>query len=110
MNNNYVVGLDFGMLFGCVVVVWVNDGVEMGVVVYEYFYGVMDCILSVVDGCKFLLDFVFQDFVDYLEIFEMIVCGVVKDVGVDFDYIVGIGLDVIFVIVVVVMKDGILLC
>lgn len=30
MNNNYVVGLDFGTLSGRAVVVRANDGAEMG--------------------------------------------------------------------------------
>lgn len=46
MNNNYVVGLDFGTLSGRAVVVRANDGAEMGAAVHEYPHGVMDRTLS----------------------------------------------------------------
>ena len=36
MNNNYVVGLDFGTLSGRAVVVRANDGAEMGAVSYTH--------------------------------------------------------------------------
>lgn len=42
MNNNYVVGLDFGTLSGRAVVVRASDGAEMGAAVHEYPHGVMD--------------------------------------------------------------------
>lgn len=45
MNNNYVVGLDFGTLSGRAVVVRANDGAEMGAAVHEYPHGVMDLSL-----------------------------------------------------------------
>ena len=41
MNNNYVVGLDFGTLSGRAVVVRASDGAEMGATVHEYPHGVM---------------------------------------------------------------------
>ena len=46
MNNNYVVGLDFGTLSGRAVVVRASDGAEMGAAVHEYPHGVMDRPLS----------------------------------------------------------------
>ena len=85
MNNNYVVGLDFGTLSGRAVVVRANDGAEMGAAVHEYPHGVMDRTLSAADGRKLPPDFALQDPVDYLETLETIVRGAVKDAGVDPD-------------------------
>ena len=70
MNNNYVVGLDFGTLSGRAVVVRANDGAEMGAAVHEYPHGVMDRTLSAADGRKLPPDFALQDPVDYLETLE----------------------------------------
>jgi len=64
MNNNYVVGLDFGTLSGRAVVVRANDGAEMGAAVHEYPHGVMDRTLSAADGRKLPPDFALQDPVD----------------------------------------------
>ena len=61
MNNNYVVGLDFGTLSGRAVVVRANDGAEMGAAVHEYPHGVMDRTLSAADGRKLPPDFALQD-------------------------------------------------
>ncbi|MEK6741219.1 MAG: ribulokinase [Actinomycetota bacterium] len=110
MNNNYVVGLDFGTLSGRAVVVRANDGAEMGAAVHEYPHGVMDRTLSAADGRKLPPDFALQDPVDYLETLETIVRGAVKDAGVDPDHIVGIGLDVTSATVVAATKDGTPLC
>ena len=110
MNNNYVVGLDFGTLSGRAVVVRASDGAEMGAAVHEYPHGVMDRTLSAADGRKLPPDFALQDPADYLETLETIVRGAVKDAGVDPDHIVGIGLDVTSATVVAATKDGIPLC
>ena len=110
MNNNYVVGLDFGTLSGRAVVVRASDGAEMGATVHEYPHGVMDRTLSAADGRKLPPDFALQDPADYLETLETIVRGAVKDAGVDPDHIVGIGLDVTSATVVAATKDGTPLC
>ena len=87
----YTLGIDFGTLSARAVIANVENGCEMGGAVFEYPHGVMDVCLP--DGKPLPSDWALQHPGDYQLALENVVCGAVRDAGVDQRDIIAIGVD-----------------
>jgi len=70
MEEQFVVGVDFGTLNGRAAVVRVSDGKVLASAAVDYEHGVMDETLTAGDGQKLPPDFALQVPGDYLAVFR----------------------------------------
>ncbi len=110
MEEQYVVGVDFGTLNGRAVVVRVSDGEVLASAAADYEHGVMDESLTAGDGQKLPPDFALQVPNDYLAVFREAVPEALQSSGIDASAVIGPGLDVTSATVVAAKKDGTPLC
>lgn len=109
MEDQYVVGVDFGSLSGRAVVVRVADGREMGEAVYAYPHGVMDTTLTPT-GATLPPDWALQEPQDYLDVLRHAVPQALDASGVDPSAVVGVATDFTACTVLPVLADGTPLC
>src|SRR3954452_9580712 len=109
MDEQYVVGVDFGTLSGRAVVVRVSDGAELGSAVCDYPNGVIERTLPET-GERLGSSWALQDPDDYREVLRTAVPAAVKDAGVDPGAVVGIGTDFTASTPLPALADGTPLC
>jgi L-ribulokinase len=105
----YTIGIDYGTLSARAVLVRVDDGEEIGSVVYEYPHGVMERALAAT-GAELPPDWALQDPADYVEALGATVPRVMESSGVPPADVVGIGIDFTASTVMPVLRDGTPLC
>jgi L-ribulokinase len=109
MEEQYVVGVDFGTLSGRAVVVRVGDGAELGSAVTDYPNAVIERTLPET-GERLGSSWALQDPDDYREVLRTAVRAAVKDAGVDPADVVGIGTDFTASTPLPALADGTPLC
>jgi L-ribulokinase len=109
IQDEYVVGVDFGTLSGRALVVRVADGAEAGTAVHEYASGVMDQVLAAT-GEPLPPDWALQDPEDYREVLRRAVPAAVASAGIDPAGVIGIGTDFTACTVLPATADGTPLC
>jgi L-ribulokinase len=105
----YTIGIDYGTLSARAVVVRVDDGEEVGSVVYEYPHGVMERALAAT-GAELPPDWALQDPADYVEALRQTVPDALSSSGVSPSDVIGIGIDFTASTVMPVLRDGRPLC
>ena len=110
MNEQFVVGVDFGTLSGRAAVVRVSDGKVLGSAAVDYAHGVMDETLTAGDGQQLPPDFALQVPNDYLAVFREAVPQALESSGIDTSRVIGLGLDVTSATVVAAKADGTPVC
>jgi L-ribulokinase len=109
MEEQYVVGVDFGTLSGRAVVVRVSDGAELGSAVSDYPNAVIERTLPET-GERLGSSWALQDPDDWREVLRTAVPAAVKDAGVDPATVVGIGTDFTASTPLPALADGTPLC
>jgi L-ribulokinase len=109
LNDQYVVGVDFGTLSGRALVVRVADGAELGTAVHDYAHGVLDEALGA-GGVALPPDWALQVPADYRDVLRRAVPAAVADAGVDPTRVIGIGIDCTACTVLPTLADGTPLC
>src|SRR3954470_2555749 len=92
MDEQYVVGVDFGTLSGRAVVVRTSDGAELGSAVSDYPNAVIERTLPET-GERLGSSWALQDPDDWREVLRTAVPAAVKDAGVNPTAVVGIATD-----------------
>jgi L-ribulokinase len=109
MEEQYVVGVDFGTLSGRAVVVRVSDGAELGSAVTDYPNAVIERTLPET-GERLGSSWALQDPDDWREVLRKAVPAAVKDAGVEPKAVVGIGTDFTASTPLPALADGTPLC
>jgi L-ribulokinase len=109
MEEQYVVGVDFGTLSGRAVVVRVSDGAELGSAVCDYPNAVIERTLPET-GERLGSSWALQDPDDWREVLRTAVSAAVEDAGVDPENVVGIGTDFTASTPLPTLSDGTPLC
>ena len=109
MQEQYVVGVDFGTLSGRAVVVRVSDGIELGSAVTPYPHQVVDHRLPG-SGRELAPDWALQVPDDYREVLRVAVPAAVAAAGIDPAQVVGIATDFTACTMVPTLADGTPLC
>ena len=105
----YTIGIDYGTLSARAVLVRVDDGEEVGSVVFEYPHGVMERVLAAT-GAELPPDWALQDPADYIEALRQTVPQVLASSGVSPTDVIGIGTDFTASSPLPVLRDGTPLC
>lgn len=109
MEEQYVVGVDYGTLSGRAVVVRVSDGAELGSAVHEYPHAVVEDRLPR-GGVALPPEWALQVPEDYREVLRVAVPAAVAAAGVDPAAVVGIATDFTACTMVPTLRDGTPLC
>jgi hypothetical protein len=109
MEEQYVVGVDFGTLSGRAVVVRVSDGAELGSAVTDYPSAVIERTLPE-SGERLGSSWALQDPDDWREVLRKAVPAAVKDAGVEPEAVVGIATDFTASTPLPTLADGTPLC
>ena len=109
--TKYALGVDFGTESGRALLVDISNGNELATAVYAYQNGVIDEKLPV-EGKDIRLDpdWALQDPDDYIHTFQNTIPQVLKQTGVSFDDVIGIGIDFTASTMMPVKADGKPLC
>jgi L-ribulokinase len=105
LDQQYVVGVDFGTLSGRAVVVRVSDGLELGTGVFEYPHAVVSEVLPAT-GERLPADWALQVPNDYRDVLRNAVPAAVADAGIDPKNVVGIATDFTACTMVPTTADG----
>ncbi len=109
MEQQYVVGVDFGTLSGRAVVVRVHDGAELGSAVHPYRHGVVeDRWLR--SGRQLPPEWALQVPDDYRDVLRIAVPAAVAAAGVDPAHVIGVATDFTACTMVPTLADGTPLC
>lgn len=92
MKKKYTIGLDYGTLSGRGVIVNCEDGKVIASAVKEYTHGVMDKMLCE-SGEELPPDWALEHPMDYIEVLDTVVPGMLRASGIDPEEIIGIGID-----------------
>jgi L-ribulokinase len=109
MQEQYVVGVDFGTLSGRAVVVRVSDGAELASAVHPYPHGVLEDRLPA-SGRPLAPEWALQVPEDYREVLRIAVPAAVAAAGIDPGHVVGIATDFTACTMVPTLADGAPLC
>ncbi|HLT10246.1 MAG TPA: ribulokinase [Micromonosporaceae bacterium] len=109
IDDQFVIGVDFGTLSGRALVVRVADGAEVGTAVFDYPHGVIDHVLPAT-GAELPPDWALQDPNDYREVLRHAVPAALADAGVPADRVIGIGIDFTACTILPTLNDGTPLC
>lgn len=109
MQEQYVVGVDYGTLSGRAVVVRVSDGAELGSAVHAYPHAVVEDRLPV-GGRALPPEWALQVPEDYRAVLRHAVPAAVRAAGVDPSAVVGIATDFTACTMVPTLADGTPLC
>jgi L-ribulokinase len=102
---SYTIGIDYGTESGRALLVDVRDGREIASFVHAYPHGVIDEVLPT-SGKALPPDWALQDPLDYLEVIEVTVPGVLREAGIDPAEVIGIGIDFTACTMLPVRADG----
>jgi L-ribulokinase len=91
-SDQYVVGVDYGILSGRAVVVRVSDVTELGSAVFPYPHGVMDRTLAATGG-RLPPDWALQVPSDYVDVLRNAVPEALAAAAVPAGQVIGIGTD-----------------
>lgn len=105
LDQQYVIGVDFGTLSGRAVVVRVSDGQELGSGVFEYPHAVVSEALPATGG-RLPSDWALQVPNDYRDVLRNAVPAAVADAGIDPNNVVGIATDFTACTMVPTTTDG----
>ncbi|MCX8456417.1 ribulokinase [Paenarthrobacter ureafaciens] len=105
LDQQYVVGVDFGTLSGRAVVVRVSDGLELGTGVFEYPHAVVSEVVPAT-GERLPADWALQVPNDYRDVLRNAVPAAVADAGIDPKNVVGIATDFTACTMVPTTADG----
>ncbi|MCW3767567.1 ribulokinase [Paenarthrobacter ureafaciens] len=105
LDQQYVIGVDFGTLSGRAVVVRVLDGLELGSGVFEYPHAVVSEVLPAT-GERLPADWALQVPNDYRDVLRNAVPAAVADAGIDPKNVVGIATDFTACTMVPTTADG----
>ncbi|MEC3854126.1 ribulokinase [Paenarthrobacter ureafaciens] len=105
LDQQYVIGVDFGTLSGRAVVVRVSDGLELGSGVFEYPHAVVSEVLPAT-GERLPADWALQVPNDYRDVLRNAVPAAVADAGIDPENVVGIATDFTACTMVPTTADG----
>ncbi|QOT15600.1 ribulokinase [Paenarthrobacter sp. YJN-5] len=105
LDQQYVIGVDFGTLSGRAVVVRVSDGLELGSGVFEYPHAVVSEVLPAT-GERLPADWALQVPNDYRDVLRNAVPAAVADAGIDPKNVVGIATDFTACTMVPTTADG----
>jgi len=109
MPEKYVIGVDYGTLFGRALIVRASDGHEMASAVFEYPNAVMDRTLNA-NGAVLGPDWALQDPNDYVEVLQNAVPAALSISGIDPSDVIGIATDFTACTMIPVLEDGTPLC
>ncbi len=109
MEEQYVVGVDFGTLSGRAVVVRVSDGTELASAVHPYPHGVVEDQLPG-GGPQLPPEWALQVPDDYREVLRIAVPAAVSAAGIDPAQVVGVATDFTACTMVPTLADGTPLC
>jgi len=109
MEEQYVVGVDFGTLSGRAVVVRVSDGAELGSAVHPYRHGVVEDRMPR-SGQQLPPDWALQVPDDYRDVLRVAVPAAVAAAGVDPLRVIGVATDFTACTMVPTLADGTPLC
>ncbi|WP_322938718.1 ribulokinase [Nocardioides bizhenqiangii] len=109
MQEQYVVGVDYGTLSGRALVVRVADGAEVGTAVHPYRHAVVEDRLPG-SGVELAPDWALQVPEDYREVLRVAVPAAVRDAGIDPASVIGIATDFTACTMVPTLADGTPLC
>ncbi len=93
LDQQFVLGVDFGTLSGRALVVRVSDGAEMGSGVFEYPHAVITSALPSDDGVRLPGEWALQVPNDYRDVLRNAVPAAIADAGIDPAAVVGIATD-----------------
>lgn len=110
LDQQYILGIDFGTLSGRAAVVRASDGKEMASAISEFKYQVMDVTLDAGDGQKLPPEFALQNPQDYIDVLGDAVPRAVKESGVDPKEIIGVGIDFTSATVLATDAQGVPMC
>ncbi len=105
LNDQYVIGVDYGTLSGRALVVRVSDGQEMGSAVHTYSHAVMDRVLAFGD-VPLPPDWALQDPDDYVDVLREAVPKAVAASGIAPARVIGISTDFTACTVLPTFADG----
>lgn len=109
MQEQYVVGVDYGTLSGRAVVVRVSDGAELASAVHPYPHGVIEDRLPS-GGWPLAPEWALQVPEDYREVLRIAVPAAVSAAGIDPAHVVGIATDFTACTMIPTLADGTPLC
>ncbi len=104
MNQQYVIGVDYGTLSGRAVVVRVSDGAELGAAVHDYPHAVLEQRLP--GGAELPPEWALQVPDDYREVVKVAVPAAIADAGIDPADVIGIATDFTACTMVPTLRDG----
>ncbi|MEV7606622.1 ribulokinase [Paenarthrobacter sp. NPDC089322] len=105
LDEQFVIGVDYGTLSGRAVVVRVSDGAELGSGVFEYPHAVVSDRLPAT-GQRLPADWALQVPNDYRDVLRNAVPAAVVDAGIDPAHVVGIATDFTACTMVPTTADG----
>ena len=106
--SKYVIGIDYGTLFGRCVLVDVNTGDEVAESVLNYPHAVMDETLP--SGEKLPSNYALQHPQDYLDVLRLTVPDVLRKANASADMVVGMGIDFTACTLLPIDEEGTPLC
>jgi len=109
MNEQYVVGVDFGTLSGRAVVVRVSDGAELASAVHPYPHGVLEVRLPG-GGPRLPPEWALQVPDDYRDVLRIAVPAAVSAAGIDPAQVIGVATDFTACTMIPTLADGTPLC
>ena len=109
MQEQFVIGVDYGTLSGRAVLVRVSDGLELASAVHEYKHAVIEERLPAT-GAKLPGDWALQVPQDYLDVLSATVPAVLAESGVAPERVIGIATDFTASTPLPVLADGTPLC
>jgi L-ribulokinase len=109
MQEQYVVGVDFGTLSGRAVVVRVSDGAELASAVHPYPHGVLEDRLPG-DGPSLAPEWALQVPDDYREVLRIAVPAAVAAAAIDPEHVIGLATDFTACTMIPTLADGTPLC
>lgn len=109
MQEQYVVGVDFGTLSGRAVVVRVSDGAEVASAVHPYPHGVLEDRLPE-DGPPLAPEWALQVPDDYREVLRIAIPAAVAAAGIDPEHVIGLATDFTACTMIPTLADGTPLC
>jgi L-ribulokinase len=109
MDEQYVIGVDFGTLSGRALLVRVSDGVEVATAVHSYRNGVLEQNLPDLTT-SLPPDWALQVPHDYIEVLQETIPRMLKESGISKDHVIGIATDFTACTVLPTLSDGTPLC
>lgn len=109
LDDQYVIGVDYGTLSGRALVVRVSDGQELASAVFEYPNAVMDTQLAST-GAKLPPEWALQDPSDYVDVLKNAVPAAISAAGIDATKVIGIATDFTACTILPVDQNGTPLC